>query len=130
VIGKVILGLGSVAGGTLAAWRLTQEVVESRKLGPPAWWVLWMHPVTREVEPPSAKRTEEHATRVYRWEKDSWVPLTPHLYLHASAATLVVGGPPIGRLLYAQVRWKRKLGGTWSVSHVEYARNVKDKLPR
>lgn len=130
-IGKVILGLGSIAGGALASWRLTQEIVEAKKLGPPAWWAIWMHPVAKSVEGPPRSPQHVHVSRVYRWEKDRWVPLTPHWFAPAPPASMLTGGPPTGRLLYAQVVWSRKTAkDAWSPSRVEYARNVKEKLPR
>lgn len=131
MIFKVILGLGSVAGGTLAAWRLVQEVVEIRKLGPPAWWVIQRHPVTKSVDPPHmgiASTSGLLATRVFRWEKDRWIPLTP--YVFEDSERYVTQSQPEGRSLYVQVYWRRKhVDGVWTAT-THYAANVKDQLPR
>lgn len=141
MIGKLILGLGSIAGGTLASLRLAEEVVEFRKLGPPAWWAIWWHPVGKKVEapPPSVKGVVSlgtKATRVYRWDRDRWVSLTPFVYdlptaPDAAKRVYVSKDPPSERSLYAQVWWSRKLAdGPWSPAKVQYAANAANKLPR
>ena len=137
MIGKVILGLGSLAGGSLAVWRLSQEVVEIRKLGPPAWLAMLLHPAGKNVEfPPKGRQVESlAATRVFRWDRDRWVPLTPFVYstpIAPSASRRVcVEGEPRGRLLYAQVWWTRSLAeGSWRSKKVQYASKALDKLPR
>ena len=136
MIGRLILGLGSIAGGTLAAWRLTQEYAEYRELGPPAWWVVWRYPVEKYAEAPPLKMkngevcTHLAAFRVFRWNRDRWDPLTSHVYAAADASYLTPSAPE-GRSLYAQVTWSRPIvDKPWTVKLVRYAANVKDKLPR
>ncbi len=138
MIGKVILGLGSVAGGSLAVWRIAQEVVETRKLGPPAWLAMLLHPVGKSVEAPHKGKyiASLSSFRVYRWDRDRWTALTPFVYdtptsPDASKKVCVTKDQPTGRSLYAQVWWKRKLAdGPWHPTKVQYAANAADKLPR
>lgn len=126
---KVILAVGTLAGGGLATWKLLQEVVETRKLGPPAWWVLWWKPL-RPAAP--AEADQRYASRAFRWKVDRWVPISEHWYaLSPAVGSVLGGGPPEGRSLYAQAFWERKPpAGAWRLAEVAYAKDVDmEQLP-
>lgn len=130
MVGKLILGLGSVAGGALATWRLAQEIAEWGKLGPPAWWVVWRYPIEKYADLPTDK-SRLAALRVFRWNRDRWVPLTPCVYTVASDVSYLTQTPPDGRLLFAQITWTKSSAKVpWTVKVVRYASGAKDKLPR
>jgi hypothetical protein len=131
---RVILGIGTLAGGGLAVYRLTQEVIESRTMGPPAWWVLWRRPLRPELPAQRDQKNVNHymqAARVFRWVKDRWVPLTPWWYFPPKGAMGggVSGGPPSERNIYAQAVAQSD-GKTWKLKSVFYGRDTTKPLPK
>lgn len=131
---KIVLGLGTLAGGGLAMYKGLQEIMESRLLGPPAWWVLWRHPLKPGLPPETDPKNVNHytrASRVFRWEKDRWTALTPIWYAPQPPAALgggVAGGPPADRSAYAQAVWRHATSG-WRLVRVYYGRDVTKTLP-
>lgn len=131
---KLILGIGSLAGGGLAAYRLTEEAVQAKLLGPPAWWVLWRHPLRPTLPPANDRANVNHymqAARVFRWVKDRWVPLTAWWYFPPKSAMGggVAGGPPTERSIYAQAVAESKDGKTWKLRSVFYGKDTTKDLP-
>lgn len=124
VTARTILAVGTLAGGAFAAWKILQEVAEWKKLGPPAWWVVWRSPLAPAKPSGLMPDRPKVAARVYRWRVDIWVPVTDYLY-DSAAKSMLVGGPPEMRDLYAQARWEREGKFAWKKPTVTYARDAK-----